>query len=341
MIEMNQMSENRLHLLFAAVGDADAILILPHNDPDPDAIASAVALRHLLVEALNVESTIAYQGIIGRAENRVLVRYLSQPLRPLTDADLAGEVPIALVDTQPGAGNNALPAGSEVSIVIDHHTWREPTAAAAYVDVRPEFGATSTILTEYIQAAGIEPEPPLATVLFYGIKTDTRGLSRGAGPADAAAYFYLQPRVECQALAEIEYAQVPASYFKSFSATLQEARVYNGVVVAYVGLMAYPDLTAEMACLLLRLEKSRWIVCMGVYREVLILSVRTQSPTGGAEELVQAIVGDEGTAGGHGAMAGGQIPLKGRDPQQVVHQLRQRVLRVLQVPPGVTGDQLV
>jgi len=338
---MNQKSENRLRLLFAAVGDADAILILTHNDPDPDAIASAVALRHLLMEALNVQSTIAYQGIIGRAENRMLVRYLSLPLRPLTDADLAGEVPIALVDTQPGAGNNALPAGSEVIIVIDHHTWREPTATAAYVDVRPDLGATSTILTEYLQAAGLEPEPPLATVLFCGIKTDTRGLSHGAGPADAAAYFYLQPRIDVQALAEIEYAQVPASYFKSFDATLQEARVYEGVVVAYVGLMDYPDLAAEMACLLLRLEKSRWIVCMGVHREVLILSVRTHSPIGRADELVQAIVGDEGTAGGHGPMAGGQIPLKGRDPEQVVHLLRQRVLRVLQVPREMRGEQLI
>ena len=338
---MMQESQNRLDLLFEAVGDADTILILPHNDPDPDAIASAVALRHLLMEALNVESTIAYQGIVGRAENRALLRYLGQPLRPLTDADLAGEVPIALVDTQPGAGNNALPAGSEVTIVIDHHTWREPTATAAYVDVRPEAGATSTILTEYLQAAGLEPEPPLATALFYGIKSDTRGLSRGAGPADTAAYLYLQPRVDTQALAEIEYAQVPASYFKSFDATLQAARVYDGVVVAYVGLMAYPDLTAEMARLLLRLEKSRWVVCMGVHQDVLILSVRTQSPTGGAEELVQAIVGDEGTAGGHGLMAGGQVPLKGRDPEQVVHLLRQRALRVLQVPPEVRGERLI
>jgi nanoRNase/pAp phosphatase (c-di-AMP/oligoRNAs hydrolase) len=338
---MTKEPENRLELLFEAVGDAPAILILPHNDPDPDAIASAVALRHLLMEALNVESIIAYRGIVGRAENRALLRYLGRPLRRLTDADLAGEAPIALVDTQPGAGNNALPHGSEVTIAIDHHTWREPTAKADYVDVRAEAGATSTILTEYLWEAGLEPGPALATALFYGIKTDTRGLSRGAGPADTAAYVYLQPLVDTQALTQIEYAQVPASYFKSFDATLRAARVYDGVVVAYIGTMAYPDLTAELARLLLRLEKSRWIVCMGVHRQLLILSVRTQSPTGRAEELVQAIVGDEGTAGGHGPMAGGQIPLKGREPEQVVNMLRQRALRVLQVPPEARGERLI
>jgi nanoRNase/pAp phosphatase (c-di-AMP/oligoRNAs hydrolase) len=338
---MIQKSHNRLKLLFEAVGDTAAILILPHNDPDPDAIASALALHWLLSERHGAEGEIAYTGIVGRAENRALLRYLGQPLRPLTDADLAGQAPIALVDTQPGAGNNALPDGSEATIVIDHHTWRELTATAAYVDVRPEAGATSTILTEYLQAAGLEPEPPLATALFFGIKTDTRGLSRGAGPTDAAAYFFLQPLVDTEALAQVEYAQVPASYFKSFDAALRAARVYGGVVIAYVGLMAYPDLTAEMARFLLRLEKSRWIVCMGVHQEVLILSVRTQSPTGRAEELVQAIVGNEGTAGGHGPMAGGQIPLKGRDPEQVVHLLRQRALRVLQVPPPVKGERLI
>jgi hypothetical protein len=142
-------------------------------------------------------------------------------------------------------------------------------------------------------------------------------------------------------LAQIEYAQVPASYFKSFGATLKAARVYDGVVIAYVGPMAYPDLTAEMARLLLRLEESRWVVCMGLYQEMLILSVRTQSPTDGADQVVQAIVGDDGTAGGHGPMAGGQVPLKGKDAEPVVRLLRKRALRVLQVPPEVKGERLI
>jgi nanoRNase/pAp phosphatase (c-di-AMP/oligoRNAs hydrolase) len=180
---MSQESEIRLHLLLAAVGDADRLLILPHNDPDPDAIASALALRHLLQETLSLESKIVYRGIIDRAENRALMRYLDQPLQPPTDADLAGRAPAALVDTQPGAGNNALPARYQVAVVIDHHTWREQTSDAAYFDVRLEAGATSTILTEYLQAAGLDPEPLLATALFYGIKTDTPGAEprRGSG----------------------------------------------------------------------------------------------------------------------------------------------------------------
>jgi hypothetical protein len=142
-------------------------------------------------------------------------------------------------------------------------------------------------------------------------------------------------------LSEIEYAQVPSSYFRSFDATLQATRVYDGVVFAYVGQMAYPDLTAEIARILLRLERSRWIICMGVHHELLILSVRTQLPEGKAELLVQAIVGDEGTAGGHGPSAGGQIPLKGREPEQLARLLQEKALRVLQVSSEVRGERLI
>jgi nanoRNase/pAp phosphatase (c-di-AMP/oligoRNAs hydrolase) len=335
------MNQNRLDLLFKAVGDADRVLILPHNDPDPDAIASAVALRHLLAERLGVQGHIVYKGIIGRAENKALVRYLGHPLHRLANSDLRQPVPIALVDTQPGAGNNALPCGSDAAIVLDHHDWREATAKAKFADVRPELGASSTILAQYLEDADIEPSPQLATALFYGIKTDTMGLGRGASPDDVAAYFDLQPRIDVEALVEIERAQVPVEYFERLVGTLQTARVYDGVVISYAGLMSRPDLAAEMADLLMRLEGTRWVICMGTYRDDLILAVRTRSRRGGAGQLAQEIVGDRGTAGGHGTMAGGQIPLDRDVPEALVQQLSRRALQHLRIAPDVTGRPLI
>ena len=336
------MNQRRLDMLVEALNGAGNVLILPHNDPDPDAIASAVALRHLLMERLNVESRIAYKGIIGRAENKALTRYLGHPLRNLTNSDLSWAEAIALVDTQPGAGNNALSPGSTVTVVIDHHPLREETAAATFVDVRVDAGATSTILAEYLQAAAIEPAAPLATALFYGIKTDTIGLGRGASPADATAYFYLQPRIDADALIEIERAQVPAEYFRSFDTALQAARLYEGgVVISYVGQMVYPDLAAEMADLLLRLEGTRWVICMGAYREELVISVRTRRRQDGAGRLVQRLVGNRGAAGGHGTMAGGHLPLTDEDPEQAAMQLGQRALQLLKVSAGTSGKALI
>jgi nanoRNase/pAp phosphatase (c-di-AMP/oligoRNAs hydrolase) len=341
MIKVSE-SQKRLEELFEALKGVDNLLILTHNNPDPDAIASAVALKFLLANKLGFESHISYGGIIGRAENKALIRCLGHPLRHLTNLSLDETIPIAFVDTQPGAGNNALPAGAAVAIVIDHHPWQEATSMAGFVDVRHKVGATSTILTEYLQAAGLEPTPLLATALFYGIKTDTRGLGRSnVCPADVAAYLYLQPRLEVEVFAEIEYAQVPVDYFRSFDTALRAVRTYNGVVIAHIGQTKYPDIAAETADFLLPLEGSRWVICTGVYEGVLILSVRTPRWQGEAGQLAQAIVGRDGVAGGHGVMAGGQVPLRGRDPAQVVQQLGQRALQYLKVTPEVAGRPLI
>jgi nanoRNase/pAp phosphatase (c-di-AMP/oligoRNAs hydrolase) len=269
------------------------------------------------------------------------VRYLGHPLRYLTAKDLSDKTPIALVDTQPGMGNHALPADRGPAIVIDHHPWRKETASAAFADVRPDLGATSTILAGYLETAGIDPVPTLATALFYGIKTDTLGLVRSASPADVEAYFRLQPHIDFSALVEIESAQVPADYFRRLDAALHRARVYGEVVISYVGPMQRPDLAAEMADLLLRLQGVRWAICMGRYDKELVLAVRSRAGRVGAGKLVQAIVPSHGLAGGHGVMAAGQVALRGEDPEQLAHELAQRALAYLNIKTGGEGTPLL
>jgi len=334
------MTQECLESLLQAVGENEQILILPHNDPDPDAIASAVALRHLLTQRLDVVVHIAYRGIVGRAENRALVHYLDHPLRRLMGADLR-QLPIVLVDTQPGAGNNALLPQSTTLGVIDHHTWRETSEAAIHVDVRPKLGSTSTIITAYLQAANTEPTTQVATALFYGIKTDTMGLVRGASAEDVAAYFYLQPRIDVDALVKIERAQVPIAYFQKLDDTLHAARMYDKILLSHVGTMSRPDMAAEMADLLLRLRGAEWVVCTGAYKDRLILAVRTRGSRGSAGSLAQEIVGQRGTAGGHGAMAGGQLPLDGQEPEQLAEQLGELALQHLDLARGISGKPIV
>ena len=117
--------------------------------------------------------------------------------------------------------------------------------------------------------------------------------------------------------------------------------MYDGLVFAYVGVLAYPDLAAELADVLLRMEKARWVICIGVYQEALILSVRTRSREDAAEKLVQAIVAGEGSAGGHGTMAGGQTPLAGRAPEQKALLLRRRALQHLGLASEDAGESLI
>lgn len=330
----------RWEKLAEALAGIEELLIVLHDDPDPDALASGEALRYLLAQTLEIESQIVYRGVIGRAENKALVDYLDITLLQLPDGEFVPDKPVALLDTQPGAGNSPLPPDHPILAVIDHHG-QPPDEASSFYDVRPWIGASSTILTQYLRAAECRPTMKLATALFYGIKTDTKALSRDTSAADVAAYFYLLPFVEVDALVEIENAQVPAAYFRNLAKAMEGALVYGNVVISSLGEMDYPDLAAEIADLFLRLEGVEWVIGMGSYEDALHLSIRAREEEADAEALAQAAVGERGSAGGRNTLAGGQIPLDGRDPQQVAEDARRRTLAYLEIPVDAAGEPLL
>ena len=324
-----------------AVRFARNVLILPHNDPDPDAIASALALEEIFRKRLNLQTRICYKGIISRSENRALVHYLGNPLHVLTEADFDQADAVILVDTQPGTGNNPLPKGRPADMVIDHHPYCPETQTAHYADVPSGYGASSSMMTEYLQVFGLEAHQKLATALYYGIISDTRGLSRGTTQADMDAYNYLEPKIDHEALANIQFAPFPDNYFKTLVDTLENARRYGNLVMAYCGVTDYPDMAAEMADFLLRIKDIQWVICTNACQEDLFVSVRSTLPEGGAGRLIKDIIGPEGTAGGHGMMAGGQIPLAGKNPLEVSSTVHQRALQLLNIAEGITGKPLL
>ena len=315
-----------LDALHAALAGANQVLILPHTNPDPDAIASAVALRALLVHRFNLDVRVGYRGIIGRAENRALVRYLGQPLRQVRLRDIQTAAAVVLVDTQPGAGNCAAPPAAAVRAVIDHHPARGDAPRDAFVDLRPTTGATASIVTEYLRAADFPLSRPLATALFYGIKSDTLGLIRDTSAADIAAYLYLQPQVDPVALMAIEQAPVPVTYFRQLNAAIQAAHIYEDMVIVNLGRLVYPDLAAELADWLLRLEGMQWSLCLGEYERMVVFSLRTRHVQGGAGQVAQAVVEGIGSAGGHGMVAGGQVPVRAGQAAVIAALITERVL---------------
>jgi nanoRNase/pAp phosphatase (c-di-AMP/oligoRNAs hydrolase) len=332
----------RLESLLDAVQGMSCLVILTHNDPDPDAIAGALALRYVVETLTDTASTIVYGGIVGRAENRALVKYLALEMRLASELEWSTFDGIALVDSQPGAGNNALPPDRRADIVFDHHQpFREQTSLARHADVRLDIGASSTILARYILAAGLEIYPELATALFYGIQTDTMGLSRGADDSDRTVYAFLQSLVDVEGLVSIERAQVSREYFKAFARALEEAEVYDGTtVVAHVGEMHSPDMAAEMSDVLMRLQGVEWVLCSGFYGSVLLLSLRSNRETPEAGVVAQDIVKDIGSAGGHGTVGGGQVPLGEQSPGAVVEEVERRFFETLGFQRG-PGERLI
>jgi nanoRNase/pAp phosphatase (c-di-AMP/oligoRNAs hydrolase) len=320
----------RLEQLHKTVGKGP-VLILTHDSPDPDALASGMGLATLFNKLWNVHSRLVYSGLVARAENRAVLSLLT-PDWQMEDSvpELTPFSAVAMVDTQPGAGNNRFPSERAPDIVIDHHYPRwDNLRPVKYVDVRQEIGATSSMVFQYLEAAGIKPEPSLATALFYGLQTDTRGLARDASHEDEAIYLKLLGWIDRPKLVRVEQAGLSRDYYRAFNQGLEAARVYGRCVIAYLGEMHRPDLAAEMADVLIRLESARAVLCQGTFAGVLQLSLRTEPSGQDAGLIVQKVIGDLGKAGGHGTIAGGQISLDDREVDDLVKQLDQRFLDLM------------
>jgi len=315
--DASDQTASRLTELLGALEDTEQVFVLTHDNPDPDALASAAALATLLRHKAGVSTRVAFGGIIGRAENRALIQEMEIEFERMEGLEIPAGAAIAMVDTQPRAGNNSLPAGRIVSVVIDHHPERPDTTAAPFADVRTEYGASGSILVEYMRAAHLEPEPWLATALFYAIQSETMDLGREASEADVAASMFLYPRSDPAAISRIRHARVPASYFRSVHEALGVARRHESVIAVPMGILPYPDMVAEVADIFLQMNGVDWTLASGRYRDRLLFSVRTYDGRAHAGTLVRDAIGGRGSAGGHGTLAGGQIDLRGLSDEEV------------------------
>ncbi len=285
------------------------MLIAIQDNPDPDAIASAVALRKLANTLSNIQCSIAHGGTVGRAENRALVRYLGLNLRPIDQLDMSQFELFAMVDTQPGTGNNSLPTEIEPDIVIDHHTCRQQTRHCRFTDVRNKYGAAATILFEYLTAAEIRIEAPLATALLYAIRSDTQDLGRDTTKADTESFIRLYPLVNKRMLSQIQRGRVGRDYYQMLADALKNANVYENAVVTDLGHIENPDMIAEVADMLLRDDSTDWVMVYGCFQQKILISLRTEAEDARADKVVRHIIVRKGSGGGHPSYAGGQIPL--------------------------------
>lgn len=315
------------------------ILIVAHDNPDPDSLAAAYALRHLFLVQNGQEATITFGGIIGRGENRIMVKELEIGYVPMDELDLDEYKVVCLVDTQPGTGNNSFPANRPVHIVIDHHPLRDTTNGVRWVDVREGYGASATILFEYLLEHGVYVGTKLATILFYAIKSETQDLGREWSQADREAYLALVPLCNNRILYKITHPKVPQSYFSSHSRAICNAVLYpGGVLVFNLFEIDNPDIVAEMADFLLRMEDVSLVLGMGRYKTCGVMSLRTMDEKLAAGEVMQQVVGDLGTAGGHAMIAGGQIkPLP--EGATALRELEQKLTGRLQDALGLKREK--
>jgi nanoRNase/pAp phosphatase (c-di-AMP/oligoRNAs hydrolase) len=307
------------------------VLIVAHDNPDPDSLAAAMALKHLLIKTIGQPVTVGFGGIIGRGENQAMVRELEIDIVPLDRLDLDHFGVVCMVDTQPGAGNNSYPPGRPVHLVIDHHPVRDPDCCR-WSDIRPEYGACASILFEYLQAQQITFGTKLATMLFYAIKSETQDLGREGVRADREAYLQLLPLSNVHILFNITHPKVPREYFSSYNKAIANSRTYDGVLVFNLYEIDHPDIVAEMADFLLRMAGIEIVLGMGHYEETIFLSLRIQTHDVMAGDMIRRTVDGLGSAGGHHTTAGGQIrpiPANCRVQRKLQAILTKRLLTLL------------
>ncbi len=323
------------------------LLVLTHNNPDPDSLGGAVGLQEFAKMAAGIPSRLAITGKILRAENQAMVRELGIEMDRLEDLRLADFDCFAMVDTQPGFGHTFVPPGLVVDIVIDHHVCSDAElglANIAFFEVRPEIGATSSIVACHLLAAGVVPSIQAATAMAYGIRTDTADLSRNVSALDLQATEFLSPRIDRQKLAAITNPRLPVAYFQALKQALSKVRLYDGVTLCSLGSTSSAEMVAEVADMLLRMEGVRAVFCGGLVGTSYYISVRTEIGVDAWSLIRAGLEGEKASCGGHGSVAGGSVQLESGDARalrRLERRLERNVLRAMGAAGGnaaVLGD---
>ena len=299
---LNRQKVEKIRSLFK---EKDKIHILLQHDPDPDAIGSALALRELLGRNRTTTPIVTF-GAVTRPENLAMIRLLDIQIDTISYDDLHKDgAKLALVDVQPPYFGLSL---GRVDLVVDHHPKRA-RFSARFTDLRSPYGATSTIFTEYLRAAGMEPSQRLATALLYGIKTDTLFLERGSHIADLEAFTFLYPFASRAMIARMERPALPREDLEALGRALTRLQADDGVAVIHMGEVKREDVIPQMAEFCLQIEGIEWGVVSGLCGDRVVISARNVGYVKSAGDIMKRLFDELGSAGGHRAMAKAVIPL--------------------------------
>lgn len=284
-------------------------------DPDPDALASALAVKRLLWRHVS-HTTIALIRPIRRWNNIAMVKLLKIPCQDINSISKDNYSKFVLVDGQPH--HNEIFKSFSYNVIIDHHPFPEvsypctPTECSIekkpFVDIRPSYGATSTILTEYLKTNKIKPSSSLATALAYGIKTDTRNFERQTLEDDIRAFLFLYPFVNRYALNKIEISDLSVEDLKYFDEALRHYYISKNRVFVFLDEVPSHDILVILSEFFLKLHEISFSLVAGIVGNLLVVVGRSDGKRHVGEFLKKAFE-NIGSAGGHAAMGRAEIPL--------------------------------
>ncbi|QDX41349.1 DHH family phosphoesterase [Salarchaeum sp. JOR-1] len=303
-LESGELEYKARQLADVITASTSKLAILTHDNPDPDSIASAAALRSI-AEHLGAEADILYFGDIGHQENRAFVNLLELELTAYDSVDISEYDTVALIDP---AKAGELQVGVDVDIYIDHYE-TEGEVEAEFVDVRPNVSSTSTILTKYIQEFDLSVDQAVATALLYGIRTETLDFRRDTTPADLTAAAYLYPFADHDTLEQVESPNMSPETLDVLAEAITNREVRGSHLVSDAGFIRDRDALAQAAQQLLNLEGITTTAVFGIVDDTIYLAARSKDIRLNIGKVLQDAFTDIGEAAGHSTQASAEIPL--------------------------------
>lgn len=280
------------------------ILIQTHNFPDPDAIATAFSLQYFLKQ-YSIESKIVYGGKIDNNNTKRMLEMFEIDIINSTDFIQYDEYPyVVTVDGQKNNSNFMDIPGEEIAC-IDHHDWRTDYEYD-FVDHK-EYGACSTIITEYFIETGIRLPKNIATALLYGLKMDTFSFSRGVTSEDIKAFGFLHPISDIQQIRILENSAVELADLRAYGVAFQNMVVYDKIGFSHINFDCPDSLIAMVSDFILSLSAVEIAVIYADRRGGYKFSVRSEIEGLNAGNLISDALEGYGNGGGHPTMAGGII----------------------------------
>lgn len=343
-VERRSRRHPRARRLIKLLQDKKNILITTHQFPDPDALASSIALARLLRAKLKeARVQVSIKGEIGGGYNAAFAEQSELEATPWDDKALSKFDAILLCDTQPNFRFSPLPPEVQPFAVIDHHRPRGGHAPkCSFCDVRVDVGATASIVFSYFMELEVDIPPDLAATMLFAIETDLAGAAGQPGELDNVALSSLTLLADTRKLYTMRYADLPQSVYVAHASGLNNAVYYDSVLVTHIESIETPETPAIIADFLLRFEPTKWALVTAVRDKSLVLSLRTGGD-GSAANVARRLLRNLGEGGGHRTKAGGSIPLQTGTPAEVERLrtlLRRRLLRALKIP-STRGQRLV
>ncbi|MFO7876593.1 MAG: DHH family phosphoesterase [Desulfovermiculus sp.] len=307
---------------------------------DPDAMASAMALKRIMARRVQGVG-LAMVNELSRPDNLAMVRYLQIPVQRLTPPLSAQFDRFALVDSQPHHHPDF--ASFDFSIVIDHHPVKpESPVQATFVEIQPNYGSNSTLLTEFLYNLNLRPGKHLATALLYGIKTDTHSFEQHFHDADIKAFRYLSKYADHSILRKIVRSEFRVEWLKYFSQAFRKIRLWGDGLTVYMGEVDSTDILVILADFFLRIHDISWDIVTGTIDNTLVAIFRGDGVKGDMGSLATRLFGNVGSAGGHKSMARAQIPLDNlgqEHPQQFIWERLQQCKIISKSKNGKFADE--